>query len=57
MKHLIDWNKIKKKVFKEKLLINEMDIKECSYYFNLLIIIVLIIGLMFLFQKYIEKKK
>jgi hypothetical protein len=57
MKHLIDWNKIKKKIFKEKLLRDEIDIKESSYYFNLIIIIILIIGLMFLFQKYIEKKK
>jgi hypothetical protein len=56
MKHLIDWDKIKKKIFKEKLLRKEIDIKESSYYFNLIIIIILIIGLMFLFQKYIEKK-
>jgi hypothetical protein len=56
MKHLIDWNKINKKVFKEKLLRNEIDIKESSYYFNLIIIVIIFIGLMFLFQKYKEKK-
>lgn len=56
MRHLINWNKIKTKVFKEKSLRNKIDIEESSYYFNLIIIIILIIGLMFLFQKYIEKK-
>ena len=55
MKHLINWEKIKNKVFKEKSLRNKIDIEESSYYFNLIIIIILIIGFMFLFQKYIEK--
>jgi hypothetical protein len=57
MRHLIDWDKMSRRIFKENTLRNRKDMIESSYYFNLIMIFILIIGAMFLFQKYYERKE